>query len=459
MFDIEGIKKRLAKHKHFWQCAVRHCEQCNTMNDADARPRVAIVILSEAIESLLAEVERLNREYEAMQNAALSEGNGARAIANELDELRTRHARLIDSTDTFVAALVDERFKKDHASMLAELHTLRVNAQHDAVRIANIEKETTHVRLVVASMPETVRAIFESARVEAKSKGVALVRALVDMVAHSRMVCAGLQSRNGEQADRIVRDDDRIRALGIERNGLKESLIVLRDECRKHLARINVLESENAEALAHPRMIEIRNGETLSARPGDKIKVVLTIGSDATTLPANESTGQDVAKVEDNANDATSTNVVPDDVCARAATWANAKIKCPPCPDDVQYVRNVVNGVSPACESWQTAVREFVKLWREGRAPDMPHTNLRVGQRVRITRGMCASSHTGTVKMLHDNGQVTVEWTPQYSACAWPNDIDVVESSESLCTCPATSEYDDLCPRHGLVGIGVTPRN
>ena len=28
----------------------------------------------------------------------------------------------------------------------------------------------------------------------------------------------------------------------------------------------------------------------------------------------------------------------------------------------------------------------------------------------------------------------------------------------SICTCPAASEYDDLCPRHGIVGIGVTPR-
>jgi hypothetical protein len=26
------------------------------------------------------------------------------------------------------------------------------------------------------------------------------------------------------------------------------------------------------------------------------------------------------------------------------------------------------------------------------------------------------------------------------------------------CTCPATSEYDPPCPRHGIVGIGVTPR-
>jgi len=29
---------------------------------------------------------------------------------------------------------------------------------------------------------------------------------------------------------------------------------------------------------------------------------------------------------------------------------------------------------------------------------------------------------------------------------------------EPPCTCPATSEYDDHCPRHGVVGIGVTPR-
>lgn len=27
-----------------------------------------------------------------------------------------------------------------------------------------------------------------------------------------------------------------------------------------------------------------------------------------------------------------------------------------------------------------------------------------------------------------------------------------------LCTCPATSEYDPPCPRHGVVAIGVTPR-
>ena len=26
------------------------------------------------------------------------------------------------------------------------------------------------------------------------------------------------------------------------------------------------------------------------------------------------------------------------------------------------------------------------------------------------------------------------------------------------CFCPATSEYDPPCPRHGVVGIGVTPR-
>ncbi len=27
------------------------------------------------------------------------------------------------------------------------------------------------------------------------------------------------------------------------------------------------------------------------------------------------------------------------------------------------------------------------------------------------------------------------------------------------CSCPATSEYDPPCPRHGVVGIGVTPRD
>ena len=28
-----------------------------------------------------------------------------------------------------------------------------------------------------------------------------------------------------------------------------------------------------------------------------------------------------------------------------------------------------------------------------------------------------------------------------------------------ICLCPATSEYDPPCPRHGVVGIGVTPRD
>lgn len=34
----------------------------------------------------------------------------------------------------------------------------------------------------------------------------------------------------------------------------------------------------------------------------------------------------------------------------------------------------------------------------------------------------------------------------------------VPKPHEPPCTCPAASEYDDPCPRHGIVGIGVTPR-
>ena len=38
--------------------------------------------------------------------------------------------------------------------------------------------------------------------------------------------------------------------------------------------------------------------------------------------------------------------------------------------------------------------------------------------------------------------------------------VGVLNGSESdLCLCPATSEYDPPCPRHGVVGIGVTPRD
>lgn len=37
--------------------------------------------------------------------------------------------------------------------------------------------------------------------------------------------------------------------------------------------------------------------------------------------------------------------------------------------------------------------------------------------------------------------------------------IKIGSRVDSVCTCPASSEYDDPCPHHGVLGIGVTGRN
>jgi hypothetical protein len=397
---------------------------------------------------------------------------GFNSTLAELDELRTRHARLVDSTDTLVAALVDERFKKDHAAMLAELHTFRTKDIEASQRL----------RIEINAMPESARAIFESARVEAKSKGVTILRTLVGMVANARL--AGFLRES--ERDLARGECDRLRAERHESydkqvHTLDAEVDRLKDECRKHLARINVLESElhsfkdrrqppkdkirpaiacgpellryaveyansnlhpgdwtptpeqitNAEVALKPKLpntpwlamvrwyVENNMRELDGARfESEPIPMILhcpqcnarhidageyatkshhthacqscgtvwrpaigaTVGvqflpgfKDATTLPANESTGQDAAKVEGKAKDATSANVVPDDVLQRAADWANRSANVAPEKDDVQYARNVINNESSAPNSWKSAVREFVKLWREGQAPDVTH--------------------------------------------------------------------------------------
>lgn len=404
MFDIEGIKKQIVGVLHYVGCPQTRSggKACN--DRVCGTPNMQSVV-REMIADTYSLMSEVARQLDVMQFRALEYDKQS----TELDELRTRHARLVDSTDTFVAALVDERFKKDHADMLAELHGLRCK---------DIES-SNRLRIEINAMPETVRSIFESARIEAKSKGVTIVRTLVDMIANARTV----QMMRGNE------------------------LRALKNECREHLARINQLESDkrildeagdalnasNAPAGLLVDRIEwlarrvkdvgvtCKNG-VHKVRPGERIQCVMTVDNstvtatahfrigteqDAPTLPANASTGQDVSKVEDKAEDAPNANVVSDDVLQRAAAWANQKANAKASEHDVRYARSVLNQpttISP----WNQFVLAFVKLWRDGQAPDMPH----------------ASKH---------NGQP--------------------------CTCPATSEYDPPCPRHGVVGIGVTPRD
>jgi hypothetical protein len=323
---------------------------------------------------------------------------GFNSTLAELDELRTRHARLVDSTDTFVAALVDERFKKDHAAMLAELHTLRTKDTEASKRL----------RIEINAMPDKARAVFEHARIDAKVHGVSIMRWLIDTVVNVRATAA-------IECDR------------------------LRNECRKHLARINVLESEKAEALTRPRMIEVRTGETIDVTAGDKIKFVMTVGSmgtvqNATTLPANESTGQDAAKIVGKVEDVTSANVVPDDVLQRAADWANTETRADKNQSDIRYARRAMAGKRIGCQ-WYDCVREFVKLWREGQAPDMPQ--LLEAPSVAMAP-MCTCPKTGKLADYDLNCQL--------------HGI----TDARVCTCPPASEYDNPCPRHGVVGIGFT---
>lgn len=85
---------------------------------------------------------------------------------------------------------------------------------------------------------------------------------------------------------------------------------------------------------------------------------------------------------------------------------------------DVDMARNAINrdaGLVP----WTRAIIEFVKLWREGQAPDGGPNE--------------GASRIGVG--------------------------DIGAMSQSICTCPPTSEHDDPCPRYGVVGIGVTPRD
>jgi hypothetical protein len=460
MIDIEGIKKR-----------VDHCHS----------------ICATDIESLLSEVERLTGKAHDNYTIASQAINDGIRLQGELDELRTRNARIVDSMDTFVAALVDERFKKDHAAMLAELHELRTKDIEASKRL----------RIEIAAMPETVRTIFESARVGAKATGGTIVRTLVDMVANIRAVAARLRTQNNEQSDRIGRDDDRIRALGIERNGLKESLIVSRDECRQHLDRINVLESENialrdgnaraslADGAPVPMMLHcpmcharhIDEGE-LATHPHKthacqtcgvlwRPAIVATVGvhflpgcKNATTLPANGSTGQDVAKVEDKAKDATSGNVVANELIALACAVAGYRSTV----DTVGRVEREAMLNNIGWLAWSALKRNFpahaalltANLYGNHEFNRMGFV---VGQEVRVARGMCKHTDTGRITSFIDSmGQAFVDLNAKHTLCVNVADLDPIESIDA-CTCPATSEYDGLCPRHGLVGIGVTPRN
>lgn len=372
MSTIEQIQQHLEGAKHYAECSRGECNRCDSWFYETGDMQAHVRAYANDVEFLLA----------------------------ELDELRTSNSRLTASVDVFVSALVDELFKKDHAAMVAELHELRTKDLEASKRL----------RTELESMPQTIRAIFESARVDARARGVPIVRALVDMVANARTV----QMNRGVELD------------------------ALRDECRKHLARINVLESENAalredtartvlDASAPIPMIlhcpvcharHIDEGELATKphkthacqscgilwRPAiaptvgvqflpgcknepvqrnptpDEVRTAWqdwgrSVGAipDGTTLPANESTDQNIAKFEIKTENAISANVVPDNVLARAAKWANDSADALPHPEDIRLARNVLDGTSSASKRWQHAVREFVKLWREDQAPDRPH--------------------------------------------------------------------------------------
>lgn len=52
--------------------------------------------------------------------------------------------------------------------------------------------------------------------------------------------------------------------------------------------------------------------------------------------------------------------------------------------------------------------------------------------------------------------ELVASWHRIVADCdAWFAAADAVKV-EPLCLCPATSEYDPPCPRHGVLGIGVT---
>lgn len=344
MLDIEGIQKRTDDAKHYATCpkARNECIRCDDWFYASTNFQSIVRSFVTDIEALLSDVHG-SESHRAEIRKALglpdsigvvagaslvveARDNAKRELANtrgELDELRTRHARIVDSMESFVAALVDERFKKDHAAMIAEVHDLRTK---------DIEA-SKRMRIEINAMPETARSVFESARIEAKSKGATILRTLVDMVVNAR---------------------DSGRAKLAELN-------TLRDECRQHLARINVLESRIASLpdapipmhlycpMCHVQHVDAGEFATKSHhthacqscgtvwRPA----IVATVGvqflpgfKDGATLPANESTGQDGSRVEDKTKDATSANVVPNDMMQRAIVWAPDKDEplctCPP---------------------------------------------------------------------------------------------------------------------------------
>ena len=92
-----------------------------------------------------------------------------------------------------------------------------------------------------------------------------------------------------------------------------------------------------------------------------------------------------------------------------------SKANCDAHHRDVKHARSIANG-GHGDSPWNVAVREFVKLWREGQAPD-------------------GGTNEGASRIGVG---------------------DIGAMSQSMCTCPPTSEYDDPCPRHGVVGMGFT---
>lgn len=378
MLDIEGIRKRTDDAKHYATCPKAHneCKRCDDWFYASTNFQSVVRSFVADIEALLSDVHGseahraeirkvlgLPDSIGVVAGASLvveARDNAKRELANtrgELDELRTRHARIVDSMESFVAALVDERFEREHSTLLAELNGHRT-------RDLDLAKKT---RAAVEALPSDARTFYESAHHEAQLKGVPIVRALLDMAMRARAECANWQSLNRGQANTIGDLQD-VHNKYLARINVLESEKRIIDEAGDVLNRSNVppgLLVDRIEWLAKRNALPvpmILHCPSCSARHIDvgefatkshhthacqscgtvwRPAIVATVGvqflpgfKNDTTLPANESTGQDGSRVEDKTKDATSANVVPNDMMQRAIVWAPDKDEplctCPP---------------------------------------------------------------------------------------------------------------------------------
>jgi len=378
MVNIEELNKRLDGARHYITCpkARNECKQCDDWFYSSTSVQSIIRSLVTDIDSLMNSRDDIIRERDLLHS--------------EFDELFARHLRLVDSTDTFVAALVDERFKKDHAVMIAEL---------SGYRVCSVDVASTRANIDAIMRTNSIEPLPDDKSYAGKT--FVIDRAIHNLRNECRQHLARINqlesadsSRIAEltsQLDKLRTEEKRLHSVVRSQNdAIAEYQDALRD-VHKALGlpdSVNVIDGAKLiiEARDNAKQSSCKNG-VHKVRPGERIQCVMSVNDstvdadihvrigiehDDTMLPANESTGQDVAKVEDKAKDATSANVVPDDVLKRASEWANKSTGYGPGGIDAYLARGVIEGFDMATDpSWNKAVREFVKLWRDGQAPDM----------------------------------------------------------------------------------------